>query len=141
MAQQVLTDIDAMLHDPAEHLFIVVKRENLGQLGIKNDGVPTDITAEITRIATFMAQLNRDGYITIKDRSKAKENGTYIDLAIRIAEMIGADLNDPTCRGLICTCPTECDCQNYEAGLVSNECPIHNENPQPAIDCPQHGSE
>lgn len=41
-----------------------------------------------------------------------------------------------------CSCPTECDCQNPEpasgAALVSNECPVHNFNPQPSPDCPIH---
>ena len=41
-----------------------------------------------------------------------------------------------------CICPTECDCQNPEpangAALISNECPIHNDRPEPAPDCPIH---
>lgn len=41
----------------------------------------------------------------------------------------------------ICTCPTECDCQSPnplagQARLISNTCPIHNENPDPDPDCP-----
>lgn len=40
--------------------------------------------------------------------------------------------------GETCTCPTECDCQQPPTHL-SNECPIHNENPYPAHDCPIHG--
>lgn len=47
----------------------------------------------------------------------------------------------------ICTCPTECDCQNPEpigeengVAHVSNECPTHNFNPQAAPDCTLRGS-
>ena len=38
-----------------------------------------------------------------------------------------------------CTCTKVCDCQDYEKGLVSNECPVHNVNPQPSPNCPAHG--
>jgi hypothetical protein len=137
------TNNDAMLHDPAEHLFIVIKQDHLRRIAqdLIVKGQPNTLLTKITEFATIMAQLNQEGYINIKDRYGTDEKGTYIDLAIKIAESLGVDINDPSCRGLICTCPTECDCQSYDAGLVSNECPIHNENPQPAIDCPQHGSE
>ena len=37
----------------------------------------------------------------------------------------------------VCTCPTECDCQQPPTH-ISNECPVHNENPYPADDCPVH---
>lgn len=42
-----------------------------------------------------------------------------------------------------CTCSTECDCENEPAGLLSNECPIHNTFPfpVPAPDCPLHSNE
>lgn len=52
----------------------------------------------------------------------------------------GTDLNNAI--PLECTCPTTCDCQNPNpengVALVSNECPIHNENPRPTPDCPVH---
>lgn len=35
-----------------------------------------------------------------------------------------------------CICPQGCDCENYEAGLVSNHCPVHNEYPRPYEGCP-----
>ncbi|MBI4709422.1 MAG: hypothetical protein HY764_04440 [Candidatus Portnoybacteria bacterium] len=48
-----------------------------------------------------------------------------------------------------CTCPKECDCQNPppdnrkkgDGGPyhLSNECPIHNDFPQPNEECPIHG--
>jgi hypothetical protein len=41
--------------------------------------------------------------------------------------------------GGACACPNECDCEDYENGLVSNECPVHNLYPRPAMDCPVHG--
>lgn len=34
-----------------------------------------------------------------------------------------------------CECPRECDCENYVAGLVSNECPVHNLHPKKAEEC------
>jgi hypothetical protein len=37
-----------------------------------------------------------------------------------------------------CTCPKACDCEDIGRGLFSNECPIHNDYPQPAPDCPVH---
>lgn len=46
-----------------------------------------------------------------------------------------------------CTCPEECDCQNPppdnwdgKNGVyhISNECPVHNDNPKPAENCPIH---
>lgn len=37
-----------------------------------------------------------------------------------------------------CICPTECDCEAPDAGRVSNECPIHNDNPYPVEDCGAH---
>lgn len=37
-----------------------------------------------------------------------------------------------------CSCPTECDCERFPTH-VSNECPIHNENPYPSLTCPIHG--
>ena len=49
----------------------------------------------------------------------------------------------------ICTCAKECDCQNPppddwdgKDGVwhISNECPIHNENPYHNPDCPVHGN-
>jgi hypothetical protein len=39
---------------------------------------------------------------------------------------------------IICSCPTECDCLCYPHS-TSTECPIHNDNPDPALDCPVHG--
>jgi hypothetical protein len=48
----------------------------------------------------------------------------------------------------ICTCTTICDCENPppddwdgESGTwhISMECPIHNTNPRPNLDCPKHG--
>ena len=44
-----------------------------------------------------------------------------------------------------CTCPTECDCANPEpdnpedVAHCSEECPIHNWKPAPALTCPVHG--
>lgn len=39
-----------------------------------------------------------------------------------------------------CTCPTECDCEDYANGLVSNYCPVHNEPwPEPWPECSVHG--
>jgi len=48
----------------------------------------------------------------------------------------------------VCTCTKKCDCEypppddwdGKEGGpwLISNECPIHNENPYPNPDCPIH---
>lgn len=63
----------------------------------------------------------------------------FIDVVQELAMVLGIDLNDPAVPGPICMCPTECDCQDYDAGLVSNECPIHNDDPQPSPFCPQHG--
>ncbi len=37
-----------------------------------------------------------------------------------------------------CTCPKECDCQDYAHGLVSQECPEHNVHPNPNPECPLH---
>ena len=37
-----------------------------------------------------------------------------------------------------CLCPKSCDCENHDAGLVSNHCPIHNVNPYPWPGCPVH---
>lgn len=38
-----------------------------------------------------------------------------------------------------CTCPLSCDCQDYEAGFVSNLCPEHNLRPLADGDCEVHG--
>lgn len=47
-----------------------------------------------------------------------------------------------------CLCSTKCDCQypppddwdgKGDLWLISNECPIHNDNPQPSPECPIHG--
>lgn len=46
---------------------------------------------------------------------------------------------EPATRKETCDCPTECDCQNFDAGLVSEECPIHNHKPRPSLTCPVHG--
>jgi hypothetical protein len=40
-----------------------------------------------------------------------------------------------------CTCPMECDCQDPDHGLCSNECPEHNLYPIPALTCPVHGEQ
>lgn len=37
-----------------------------------------------------------------------------------------------------CICPKTCDCQDFEEGLISNECPVHNDYPNPTRDCPVH---
>lgn len=34
-----------------------------------------------------------------------------------------------------CICTEECDCQDYEGGFVSQECPVHNDRPSPHPDC------
>lgn len=130
----------AIPHNPADKLILVLDTNNLKQLEQALQ-LNEPLLTKLVTLAHYTAQLNPDGYLTIKDRhGTSDERGTYIDLATKIAEWIGADLNDPTCRGLICTCPTRCDCQDYENGLVSNECPIHNTEPYPSLDCPQHGS-
>ncbi|HUD03968.1 MAG TPA: hypothetical protein VMR73_00555 [Candidatus Paceibacterota bacterium] len=49
----------------------------------------------------------------------------------------------------VCTCPTECDCQNPPPDNgdgtsvygVSEFCPVHNVYPAPPTDCPVHGEE
>lgn len=38
-----------------------------------------------------------------------------------------------------CSCPTECDCEDYGHGLVSEECPEHNHRARPSLTCPLHG--
>lgn len=43
--------------------------------------------------------------------------------------------------GCICLKEGECDCEDPDNGLVSMECPTHNENPYPNPGCPKHGSE
>ena len=81
-----------------------------------------------------------------------RENEEYIDVAMEIF----SDIKDMQANDWfleqeeadpLCTCPKECDCQNPppddwngENGVyhVSNECPIHNDNPQPRADCPVH---
>jgi len=63
----------------------------------------------------------------------------FLEVLVYLAKHLGIDLQDPLVKGPICTCPTKCDCQDYERGLVSNECPIHNNEPQPSPECPQHG--
>ena len=40
-----------------------------------------------------------------------------------------------------CECPAVCDCQDYDHGLVSEECPVHNDFPYCSPDCPRHGEE
>lgn len=42
-----------------------------------------------------------------------------------------------------CSCPKECDCEDPEPknsgiALLSNMCPVHNINPDPAEGCPIH---
>lgn len=34
-----------------------------------------------------------------------------------------------------CVCTRVCDCQDYERGFVSNECPHHNDTPYPSELC------
>ena len=34
-----------------------------------------------------------------------------------------------------CICTRLCDCESPENGRMSNECPIHNDIPQPDTDC------
>ena len=49
-----------------------------------------------------------------------------------------------------CTCAKKCDCQcpppnNWDGKngvwLISNECPVHNQDPDPNPECPIHGSD
>lgn len=44
---------------------------------------------------------------------------------------------------VLCTCPTECDCQAPDADVagVSEHCPDHNHEPKPYPDCPEHGED
>jgi hypothetical protein len=124
---------------PGDYTFIVIETARLN-----GHGEHRTINALI-RLADFVAQLNKEGYLTIKERHGRvpgmpdKTTGTYIDLATKIAQLTGVDLNDPTCQGLICTCTTICDCADHKNGLISNECPIHNTDPLPNPECPQHG--
>jgi hypothetical protein len=41
----------------------------------------------------------------------------------------------------VCTCPTECDCEDVRNGRCSNECPVHNRYPAPSPGCPVHWEE
>lgn len=53
----------------------------------------------------------------------------------------GARFTSRDCGAERCGCPRVCDCENFDVGLISNECPVHNHfpPPQPAPDCPVHG--
>lgn len=65
-------------------------------------------------------------------------------------EFIKFQINNPReAVGMSCTCPKECDCENPppedwdgKNGVfhVSNWCPVHNLSPDPADDCPLHGT-
>ena len=110
-------------------------------IAIDQNTIPNEKLTDITWLATFIASLDTEGMLVIKDRYGNIETGDYIDLATKIARLIGADLSDPERRGLVCTCPKECDCFDPDKGLKSMECPIHNETPQPSPNCPQHGYE
>lgn len=62
----------------------------------------------------------------------------------RVLTVAGEHAHDPAERHRkrrACSCPTECDCQDFEAGLVSNECPEHNDFPRPSLTCPVHGEQ
>ncbi len=69
----------------------------------------------------------------------------YEDLVRRIKKVARQGWED-----FRCTCPKECDCEmpkpdNWKGGervwRYSNNCPIHNEEPEPDPDCPIHGDE
>jgi len=66
------------------------------------------------------------------------------DLAMKSKDEVMALKNKTAC-----TCPKKCNCQNPPpddwngkngAFLVSEECPVHNTYPNPAWDCPIHGT-
>lgn len=65
------------------------------------------------------------------------EESSLRERARRVTEGTIADRADDDEEN--CTCPTECDCENYDAGLVSEECPVHNWHAKPSQTCPQHG--
>ncbi len=57
---------------------------------------------------------------------------------LRLMEIVVPDLEpEPLVLRASCSCPQDCDCERPPTHL-SNECPIHNENPYLAHDCPVH---
>ena len=62
-----------------------------------------------------------------------------IEIFEAFSDILQFDIQNPHASSCPeCICPKECDCQAPEDGLVSNHCPIHNEEPEPYPDCPQH---
>jgi hypothetical protein len=65
-----------------------------------------------------------------------REPTDFIGMITKLSEQLGVDLNEPSNLNTPeCICPETCDCQNPEAGLKSNNCPVHNEDPCPNPDC------
>lgn len=96
---------------------------------------------EITWKADLLARLKEDGRWEIcKLRKKifATNHADFVDLFCLIADLLEIDLNSPEALTPKCLCPTKCDCQDPDNGYCSNSCPIHNEDPDPDPDCPQH---
>lgn len=69
-------------------MIIAIHEDDLDKIGIK-----------IIQRSEFIAIAEDNGYITIKDRYGRKERGDYIDLTMRIAQLVGADIYDPNCKG------------------------------------------
>jgi len=90
--------------------------------------------------AKLITRLKEDGrWEIIKSRNPYPDNDIdFVDLFCMLANLLEIDLNAPETLAPRCVCPIECDCANPDQGLCSNSCPIHNENPDPDPDCPQH---
>ena len=74
----------------------------------------------------------------IARKQKISGERDIIEIFEAFSDILQFDIQNPHASCPECTCPQECDCQAPETGLMSNHCPIHNEEPEPYPDCPQH---
>jgi hypothetical protein len=66
------------------------------------------------------------------------EKDDLVDVFMKIADRTRTNYFGPRSVTPACICPTECDCAAPERGMKSMSCPIHNYQPDPDPECPQH---
>ena len=105
-----------------------------------------NIEAELKWKAGLVARLQNNGrwdiiksrYTVFDGLPMPSDTMDFVDLFMTLVKILHIDLNAPEALAPRCICPVECDCQDSDNGLCSNSCPVHNENPVPDPDCPQH---
>lgn len=106
-----------------KRLFTEDKRESYTEDGF-------NLSCEVDRAIRPIAEKYADMGFSIRDIDNIMTS-EVCSVCLRI--ILGEPRTTPKC-----CCTTVCDCQDFDKGLVSTECPVHNDFPSPNPECPVH---